>query len=131
MARNANIKSDDHALRILEAAYGVDDSIDDEAVDPATIARLRTAVDQAFARAWARVHERSRAEVAAAEPRPGLVRRFLGWTRAQLLGHLDALRGGLGSQLQLAHRKLETMTDDDLRSLVADLEDAVARETSP
>lgn len=128
MARNAKIKSDEHAARILEVVYGDDD----EAlapVDDQMVARLRTAVDAAFDRAWADVRARSRAEVEAR--RAGPKRRLDTWTRPELLAHLAALQSEHATRLQVAHRKLETMSDDDLRSLIDDLESALDREDAP
>jgi hypothetical protein len=50
--------------------------------------------------------------------RPGL----LAMARAALVVHLGRLEAMLGGELALQHRDLETMTDDDLRSLAADIE---------
>ncbi len=124
MAHSAKILTDDHAARVIDAATSPSSLAEDAEADQIA-ASLRGAIDAAFERAWAAVHEQSRAEVAAARTAP---RRGLGdWSRAQLLAHLDTLRRVLGPQLQLAHRHLEAMTDDDLRSLVADLEEAAAK----
>jgi len=130
MARNARIGSDEHAMRILAAidddapVLFTDDDPEVDPVDAEAIARMRTAIDRAFENAWARVRAQSAAEVAReAAPSPGLIER----TKAQLLARIETLRVQLGGQLQLAHRKLCEMNEDDLRSLVSDLEDAANR----
>ena len=129
MARSARIKSDEHAVEILANLHGGEASVDElEPVDRAALARMRVAIDDAFDRAWARIRAQSVAEVARAPAvTPGLIAR----TKAQLLARIETLRVQLGGQLQLAHRQLATMSEDDLRSLVADLEDAARRMTDP
>jgi phage protein D len=124
MAHDVKFRNDDHAARVIAAATSPS-SLADETEADEIAASLRGAIDAAFEQAWAAVHEQSRAEVAATRTAP---RRGLGdWTRTQLLAHLETLRRVLGPQLQLAHRHLEAMTDDDLRSLVVDLEEAAAK----
>lgn len=126
MATESPNRSDEEALRILEAVHGVDlDDVDDDPVDPQVIARLRASVDEAFERAWSGVRARARAERdAAARRRVGLA----DWTRDALLTRLRALLEQLGPQVQLAHRKLESLSSDDLRVLVADLEAEAERD---
>jgi len=130
MARNARIESDEHAMRILAAVDEdalvpfTDDDADFNPIDAEVIARMRSAIDRAFEDAWARVRAQSAAEVARDAARsPGFIER----TKAQLLARIETLRIQLGGQLQLAHRKLCEMNEDDLRSLVSDLEDAANR----
>lgn len=50
--------------------------------------------------------------------RPGL----LAMTRVALVAHLERLEAALCGQLVLQHRDLQAMTDEDLRSLAADIE---------
>lgn len=130
MARNALIHNDKHAARILAAGHETDPRLipeDDPEFDPVdaeALVRMRTAIDDAFERAWARIRQQSAAEVARDVARsPGLIAR----TKTQLLARIEALRVQLGGQLQLAHRKLSEMSEEDLLSLVADLEDAARR----
>ncbi len=127
---NVKIKTDEHARRILQAVYGDGDDDDRiDAVDDATVAQLQAEVDAMFEHAWANAHARSRAELEARRARP---RRALdSWSRPELVAHLAMLQARHGGQLQLAHRKLESLSDDDLRSLVSDLEAALDREDRP
>ena len=127
MARSARIKSDEHAIEIIANLDGGKASADDSApIDREALARMRAAIDDAFDRAWARIRAQSAAEVARA---PATTSRLIARTKAQLLARIETLRIQLGGQLQLAHRQLAAMSEEDLRSLVADLEDAAGRLT--
>jgi hypothetical protein len=118
MAPENQLPEEERALRILENLHeGGDDS--DAPVDAASIARMRAAIDRSFEIAWKRVHEQAEAEARAAIPRR---RSLAGWARDALLARLRELQAALGPQLQLAHRHLATMSDDDLRALVEDVE---------
>jgi hypothetical protein len=118
MARPPQI-TDEEALRLIEAVAGVEDDAAGLTPDPRTIARMRAAVDQAFERAWDRVRALDQREIerAAVNRRTGWL-----WSRDGALARLAELRALLGPQLQLAHRKLDEMADDDVRTLVIDLE---------
>jgi hypothetical protein len=127
MSGENETRDDDAALRILENVYeGGDD--DAAPVDDAALARMRTAIDGAFDRAWKKVHEKAEAEAKAPRPVANRLRNAAGMTRTALLKRLAELRELLGMQLQVAYRNSRgEMSDDDLRALVEDLENAAAR----
>ncbi len=104
------------ALRTIEAICGGPDDVDeDPPIDPAAIRRMQAAIERAFVQADA---ARQRAALA----KPGLLELAGDALRARIA----ALRTLLGDQLQLAHRNLAEMSDDDLRTLLADLEEYAA-----
>jgi hypothetical protein len=89
------------------------------------IASVRAAIDRAFEREWDRVRAADRIAIARAAERrrkPVAV-----WTREGMLARIAELRDLLGGQLQLAHRNLAEMTDDDVRTLIDDLESIAIR----
>jgi hypothetical protein len=93
--------------------------------DPKLLGSVTAAIAQAFEREWDRVRAADRIAMAQAAERrrkPAPV-----WTREGMLARIVELRALLGGQLQLAHRKLEEMTDDDIRTLIDDLESIAAR----
>ncbi len=73
--------------------------------------------------AWQRYRADVRAERLAATDRRGQsLAALVGLTRDALLERLGALQLRHGSALQVAHRKRDSVSDEELRSLVADLE---------
>jgi hypothetical protein len=73
--------------------------------------------------AWQGYRADVRAERLAAQDRHGRsLTELVGLTRDALLARLGALQARHGSALQVAHRKRESVSDDELRSLIADLE---------
>lgn len=115
------------ALRVIEAIHGHPDDESPMTLSPAAHARMRAAIDQAFQLAWRAARERAKAESqTSSTPRPGLLTMAADALRARIA----ELQAQIGPTLQLAHRHLETMTDEDLRSLAADLEEVAARRES-
>jgi len=125
MASQMN-QEDDLALRVVENVYAGGDE-DDAPIDGASVARMRHAIDRAFDRAWKIVHAQAEAEAEATRARTPRGRSLVGWARDALVARLRELEALLGPQLQLAHRHLATMSDDDLRALVEDVEKDAAR----
>lgn len=116
---------DARGLRILEALHGAPDDIEpDPPADPAALARIAAAADRAFDRAWRAAREHAK-EQATARPR----RRddLLTLARDAIVARIHAWQERLGPSLQLAHRDLDALSDDDLRTMLADLEDLSER----
>jgi hypothetical protein len=125
MASKNKARNEERALRTIEALHGcIDDVPESVTRDPASAARMRSKIDQAFDQAW-----RARREHAKAESRRRADREqsFLELAGDALRARIAQLHALLGGQLQLAHRNLADMTDDDLRSLLADVEEVAAR----
>lgn len=105
------------ALRVIEAIHGGPEDVDDDPpIDPVSIRRMQSAIDRAFAQADAARERATR--------RGG----FLELAGDALRTRIAALRAQLGGQLQLAHRNLGEMSDDDLRTLLVDLEEYAAHQ---
>ncbi len=124
MATDQKTRNDERALRTIEALHGTAEDVPtDITPDPASIRRMRAVIDQAFAQAW-----RSRRDIAKAESQQRARREtsFLELARDALLARIAQLQATLGGQLQLAHRNLSHMTDDDLRTLLSDIEEVIA-----
>lgn len=116
--------ADERALATIHAIYGTPDDVDPAPpVDPQIIARMRAAIDDAFDRAWKAARERAKAEHASHDRRDG----YLALARDALVARINAWQDRLGPSLQLAHRQLADMTDDDLRTLLSDIEELAAR----
>lgn len=125
MASKNKARNEERALRTIEALHGgIDDVPETVTPDPASARRMRTAIDQAFDQAW-----RARRVLAKAESqrRADREQSFLELAGDALRARIAQLQALLGGQLQLAHRNLADMTDDDLRSLLADVEEVAAR----
>ena len=120
--------TNEHALRILEAIHECEPTLASDELSPDALARVQANVDQALEHAWADVRAQAAAEAATARASARPPRRsFAGWAREALVAYLGELQRSLGSDLQLAHRKLVDLSDDELRSLIADIEDAATR----
>ena len=114
MATKNLSREEARALRTIEAIYGSPEDVDDDPpFDEAARRRMRNAVEVAFAQA----DQRRLAIVR----RPGL----LELAGDALRERIAALQVALG-QVQLAHRNLASMSDEDLRTLLADLEEYAA-----
>lgn len=112
------------ALRTIEAICGGPDDVDpDRPIDHAAVARVRVAVDRAFEQAWKAARAKAKADRAESARTPGL----LALTRDALLAKIQQWQEALGPSFQLAHRQLDAMEDDDLRTLLADIEEVAAR----
>ncbi|MCA9680356.1 MAG: hypothetical protein KC464_35330 [Myxococcales bacterium] len=125
MATSNRTRADVRALRTIEALHGTAEDVpSDVTPDPASAHRMRSAIDTAFAQAW-----RARRDLAKAESRRRADREagFLELAGDALRARIAQLRAALGGQLQLAHRNLGDMSDDDLRTLLADIEEVIAR----
>ncbi|MCA9677654.1 MAG: hypothetical protein KC464_21710 [Myxococcales bacterium] len=73
--------------------------------------------------AWQRYRADVRADRLAAKARRGRsLSELAGVARDELLARLAALQARHGTALQVAHRKRDSVSDDELRSLIADLE---------
>ena len=117
-------EQDERALRTIEAICGGPEDVDlDRSMDHAAVARIRIGIDQAFDLAWKAARAKAKADRAETAHAPGL----LAQTRDALLAKIQQWQDALGPSLQLAHRQLDTMDDDDLRTLLADIEEVVAR----
>lgn len=125
MADSSHVRSAEQALHILEAVHDDEPERSEDELSPDAMSRIRVAIEAAFEQTWARV----RAEAAAEAPGPHRVprRSFATWARDQLLARLAELQRLLGGDLQVAHRKLVELSDDELRTLLTDVEDALAR----
>src|SRR5688500_7612315 len=125
MATKSKSRSEERALRTIEAIHGTAEDVPTEVTpDPASARRMRAAIDSAFDLAW-----RARRDIAKAESRQRADREagFLELAGDALRARIAQLQAALGGQLQLAHRNLADMSDDDLRTLLADIEEVVAR----
>jgi len=115
---------DERALRVLEAIHGEPEDIDpDVPIDQTAIARMRHAIDRAFDRAWKTTRQQAKADSERATRTAG----FLRLSRDAVIAQIEAWQVRLGPSLQLAHRQLEVMDDDDLRTLLSDIEEVAER----
>lgn len=115
---------EERAFRTIEAICGAPEDVDPaRPIDRAAVARVRVAVDRAFDQAWKAARAKAKADRADAARTPGL----LALTRDALLGKIQQWQDALGPSFQLAHRQLDAMDDDDLRTLLADIEEVAAR----
>jgi hypothetical protein len=113
------------ALRLIDAICGQPEDVeDDPPVDPAALARIDAAIDRAFDHAWraARAHAKA-ATVARAQRREDL----LTLTRDVIVSRISAMQDRFGPSLQVAHRDLNALSDGDLQSMLADLEELAER----
>lgn len=117
----------EHALRILEAVHEPEPGLAADELTAEAAARVRVAVDRALESAWAEVRALAAAEAASSSATVKPRRSFAEWTRTAILAQLTSWRERLGGELQLAHRKLTELSDDELRTLLGDLEDAAER----
>lgn len=120
---------DEQALRLLEALHGQPEDVDaDVSADPAALARIQVGVDRAFDLAWraAREHAKQQA-MSRARRRDDL----LALARDAIIERIHAWQERLGPSLQLAHRDLAHVPDDDLRTMLADLEELAERRDLP
>jgi hypothetical protein len=93
----------------------------DSRITPAVHARIEAQVAEGVAAIGERRLARARAERLARRPAP--VRpSLLDATRDALLARLRAFEAQIPGVLVAQHRHLATLTDDDLRTLIADLE---------
>jgi hypothetical protein len=116
---------EERALAIWHALFHPEPNADDER---ATVTRIRAEIAKPIALAWKRNRQLAK-ERRAARTGPSVV----ALTRDAVIAKLLAWGGARGS-LQFAHRHaLDTMSDETLRSLLADIEeiDAATRETDP
>jgi hypothetical protein len=110
---------EERALRILHAVYGDPDDIDlNPAIDRASVARIRAGIAPALAEAW-RFHRRAAKERAERRKAPSL----LAMTRDALLTRIAALQESRAGLAFGYRNRLDRMSDDELRSLLADIED--------
>jgi len=127
------------SVGVLDALYDEDDETARVDVPPRTWSAQRGEVKQLmeFAQerldaAWVAYRADVRAERLAAKDRRGRsLAELIGLTRDALLERLGALQARHGSALQVAHRKRESVSDEELRSLIADLESLDESEDSP
>jgi hypothetical protein len=125
MASKNKARNDERALRTIEAIHGgMDDVPTDVQVDAASVSRMRLAIDQAFDQAWRARRELAKEEARRRADRDGS---FLDLAGDALRARIAQMQTLLGTQLQLAHRNLADMTDDDLRTLLADIEEVATR----
>lgn len=125
MATKSKSRNGERALRTIEAIHGTAEDVPtDVTPEPASAKRMRTAIDAAFAQAW-----RTRRDLAKAESRRRADREatFLELAGDALRARIAQLQAALGGHLQLAHRNLADMSDDDLRTLLADIEEVFTR----
>ena len=124
-ATNDLHNDDERALRLLEALHGSPEDVDDTPVlEPAALARMRAAIDRAFALAGRAAREHAKS-TATAPPRHRAD--LLTLARDALLSHIAHWQDRLGPSLQVAHRDLDDLSDDDLRTMLADLEELAER----
>ncbi len=124
MADNIHVNGAEHALRVLEAVHEDEPALASDELSPEAIERIRVAIDRALDQAWAQIRAQAAAEASATKkPR----RSFATWTRDRIITRLAELQRAFGGNLQLAHRKLVDLSDQELRLLLADVEDAAAR----
>lgn len=117
-------ENEERAFRMIEAICGEPEDVErDRPIDHAAVARIRVAVDRAFDLAWKAARAKAKADRAETARSPGL----LAMTRDALLAKIEQWQDTLGPSLQLAHRQLDSMDDDDLRTLLADIEEVAAR----
>jgi hypothetical protein len=110
---------EERALRILHALYGDPDDIDPHPpVDPAAVARIRAGIAPALAEAW-RFHRRAAKEHAERRKAPSV----LALTRDALLARIAGLQEARTGLAFGYRNRLDRMSDDELRSLLADIED--------
>jgi hypothetical protein len=116
---------DARALRVIEALHGQPEDIEvDPPADPAALARIQASAERAFDLAWRAAREHAKAQAAA---RPQRRHDLLTLARDAIVAAIHAWQERLGPSLQLAHRDLDALSDDDLRTMLADLEDLAER----
>ncbi len=117
-------------VAMIDALYDEDDETAKVDVPPRSWRSTRSEVtalvefaQEQLDAAWQGYRADVRAERLAAKDRRGRsLAELVGVTRDALLERLGALQARHGSALQVAHRKRESVSDEELRSLVADLE---------
>lgn len=116
---------DERALRLIEVLHGQPDDIEaDPPADPAALARIDAAAEAAFDRAWRAAREHAKAQATASARRRD---DLLTLARDAIVARIHAWQERLGPSLQLAHRDLDDLSDDDLRTMLADLEELAER----
>jgi hypothetical protein len=118
------------SVAVLDALYDEDDETARVDVPPRTWGSHRSEIKDLmeFAQeklddAWRAYRADVRAERLAAKERRGRsLAELVGLTRDALLQRLAALQVRHGSAMQVAHRKRDFVSDEELRSLIADLE---------
>ena len=125
MATDTKARDDERAYRTIEALHGTPEDVPtDVTPDPASAHRMRAMIDVAFAQAWRAHLEHAKAESRRRADREAGVLQLAG---DALRARIAQLQAALGGQLQLAHRNLADMSDDDLRTLLAGIEEVLAR----
>jgi hypothetical protein len=127
------------SVTVLDALYDEDDETARVDVPPRSWVAHRAEVNELmqFAQdklddAWRAYRADVRAERLAARERRGRsLAELLGLPRDALLERLGALQARHGTALQVAHRKRDSVSDDELRSLIADLESLDDDEDNP
>ena len=118
------------SVAVLDALYDEDGETARVDVPPRSWSAQRAEVSELmqFAQeklddAWRAYRADVRAERLAAKERRGRsLAELVGLTRDALMERLGALQVRHGSALQVAHRKRDSVSDEELRSLIADLE---------
>jgi hypothetical protein len=124
------MNTQDMGIAVLDALYDEDDETARVDVPPRTWGAQRSEIKDLmeFAQeklddAWRAYRADVRVERLAAKERRGRsLAELAGLTRDALLERLAALQARHGSAMQVAHRKRDFVSDEELRSLIADLE---------
>jgi hypothetical protein len=118
------------SVEVLDALYDEDGETARVDVPPrswgaqrAEVSELMEFAQEKLDEAWRAYRADVRAERLAAKERRGRsLADLVGLTREALLERLGALQARHGSALQVAHRKRDSVSEEELRSLIADLE---------
>ena len=113
-----------HDLAVDEAEHGKLSAHDREALNQVAEASRAAAL-----RARQDLLEQARKERLAAG-KPSVPARILSMTRAAIVDRIRELEELFPSKLAVAHRQLEEVSDDDLRTLLADIEAQVGETRS-
>jgi hypothetical protein len=112
------------AFQMIDALCGDPDDVDpDVPVDPEATRRMRANAERAFDIAWRAARAKARVD---SEVRSARHDALLGISRDVLIDRVVDWQVR-NPRLQLAHRDLATLTDDDLRTLLADIEEIAGR----
>jgi predicted metal-dependent hydrolase len=107
----------------------IEDELRDVGLEPDEVgARMQAAVEEALAKAHRERREEAAKELAEERARMAEARWSQPRGRAEIIAAIEHLSAQFGGQVRYAYRNLESETDEDLASLLEDLEYLASRQ---